>query len=70
MRERTDSLAAFESLNSFEEPGYKNWAAIRMDRWLVDYMLRLGRFSSATKHSHAKCIDVCAFPSSHSPERR
>ena len=59
MRERTDSLATFESLNFFTDPSYKVWADIRMDRWLVDYMLRSGRFSSATKHSHNKRMNVC-----------
>lgn len=58
LRERTDNLAAFESLNSVADPGYKNWADIRIDRWLVDYMLRSGRFSSAAKYSDAKCIRV------------
>jgi macrophage erythroblast attacher len=62
MRERSDSLAAFESLNSVADPGYKNWTDIRIDRWLVDYMLRSGRFNSAAKHSDTKCISVRVSP--------
>jgi macrophage erythroblast attacher len=55
LRARIDHLVRFESTAS----EHTAWAEKRMDRWLVDVMLRASRFQSAIALALAKDIEVC-----------
>ncbi len=54
-------MAAFESITHSSDPQYDQWMDTRMDRWLVDWMLRQGRVESAIKLAESKGIQACAY---------
>lgn len=58
MRARTDHLVGLESIPSTSSLEYAQWSETRMDRWLVDSMLRSGRFNSGKALAQAKHIEV------------
>lgn len=58
MRRRLDHLSTFETLTSTNQPGYAEWADIRLDRWLVDWALRNGKEVSARSLAVARDIEV------------
>lgn len=57
LRARADHLMAFESTTP-GNPAYQNWVDVRMQRWIVDSMLRSGRFEAAQTLSNDLGIDV------------
>lgn len=66
LRARTDHLVALESITSPTSQEYAEWTDTRMDRWVVDDMLRSGRFKSGEALAKAKGIEVSRL----SPQRR
>ena len=58
MRERLHHLAAVESLQSTNQPEFSRWADVRLDRWLVDWCLRVGKEKSAKSIAKEKSIEV------------
>ena len=60
MRARVDSLVGLENIASTSSLEYAQWSETRMDRWLVDSMLRSGRFNSGKALAQAKGIEVSA----------
>ena len=61
MRERLHHLAAVESLQSTNQPEFSRWADVRLDRWLVDWCLRIGKEKSAKSIAKEKGIEVFIF---------
>jgi macrophage erythroblast attacher len=58
LRVRTEHTAAFEALTNTHDPKFDRWADTRLERWLVDWMLRNGRFETARALSEAKGLEV------------
>ncbi|KAF3925767.1 hypothetical protein ABW20_dc0100890 [Dactylellina cionopaga] len=56
-RKRTAHLNDLYSLSSLLEDGYGRWSKVRLDRLLVDYMLRNGYSESAKKLAKEKDIE-------------
>ncbi|KAK6541503.1 GID complex subunit containing RING finger motif [Orbilia ellipsospora] len=56
-RKRTTHLNDLYSLSSLLEDGYGRWSKVRLDRLLVDYMLRNGYSESAKKLAQEKDIE-------------
>ncbi|KAF3923935.1 hypothetical protein AA313_de0206528 [Arthrobotrys entomopaga] len=56
-RKRTTHLNDLYSLSSLLEDGYGRWSKVRLDRLLVDYMLRNGYSESAKKLAKEKDIE-------------
>ncbi|EPS42289.1 hypothetical protein H072_3755 [Dactylellina haptotyla CBS 200.50] len=56
-RKRTTHLSDLYSLSSLLEDGYGRWSKVRLDRLLVDYMLRNGYSESAKKLAKEKDIE-------------
>ena len=58
MRERSQHLAAVEVLQSETEPEFSRWADTRLDRWLVDWSLRMGKEKTAKQIALDRGIEV------------
>ncbi|KAF8323531.1 CTLH/CRA C-terminal to lish motif domain-containing protein [Cantharellus anzutake] len=58
LRRRTKELAAFESVTHTSDARYGQWIDTRMNRWLVDWMLRQGDVDSAKKLAESKGIQT------------
>lgn len=58
MRDRFSHLAQLESFQSREDPNYAKWSDTRLDRWLVDWALRIGKEDTARKIAEQKQIEV------------
>jgi macrophage erythroblast attacher len=67
MRERLQHLASVENIQSVSSPEFTRWADTRLDRWLVDWLLRHGREKTARKIAAERGIEVrpCIFLVSH-----
>ncbi|EWC45616.1 protein FYV10 [Drechslerella stenobrocha 248] len=57
LRKRTTHLNDLYSLTSLLDDGYGKWSKVRLDRLLVDYMLRNGYSESAKRLAHEKDIE-------------
>lgn len=64
-RKRVSHLNDLHSLSSLLEDGYESWSKIRLDRFMVDYMLRNGYSNSAKqlakKQGIEELVDVDVF---------
>ncbi|KAG8907679.1 GID complex subunit containing RING finger motif [Tulasnella sp. 403] len=69
MRRRLNHLSAFEALSTTDQPGYADWAEIRLDRWLVDWTLRNGKEATAKSIAKSRNIEVREPPSKFPPGR-
>lgn len=63
MRDRDQHLADLEALEAHDrdEQAYIDWTNARLDRWLVDWMLRKGMEKTAKVLASENRIEVC-FP--------
>ena len=61
MRERLHHLATVESIQSSNQPEFSRWADVRLDRWLVDWCLRIGKEKSAKNIAKEKHIEVSIY---------
>lgn len=57
LRARADHLMGFETTTP-EDSTYEHWVDVRMQRWIVDSMLRSGRFEAAQTLANDLRIDV------------
>ena len=62
MRERSQHLATVESLQTETDPEFSRWADTRLDRWLVDWSLRMGKERTARQIAQDRGIEVSIFP--------
>lgn len=58
MRERCKHLAAVEDIQSSKDSEYARWVDIRLDRWIVDWVLRHGHEQTARHIAQEKGIEV------------
>ncbi|KAI0064381.1 hypothetical protein BV25DRAFT_1800895 [Artomyces pyxidatus] len=58
MRERLQHLNAVEDVQSPKDPEYTRWEDTRLDRWLVDWVLRHGKERTARKIAQEKGIET------------
>jgi macrophage erythroblast attacher len=58
MRERYNHLALIENAQSSKDSEYARWVDIRLDRWIVDWVLRHGREQTARHIAQEKGIEV------------
>jgi macrophage erythroblast attacher len=58
MRERCKHLAIVEDIQSSKDSEYIRWVDNRLDRWIVDWVLRHGRERTARHISQEKSIEV------------
>jgi macrophage erythroblast attacher len=58
MRERCKHLAVIEDIQSSKDPEYMRWVDTRLDRWIVDWVLRHGRDQTARHIAQEKSIEV------------
>lgn len=58
MRERCKHLAVIEDVQSSKDPEYMRWVDTRLDRWIVDWVLRHGRDQTARHIAQEKSIEV------------
>ncbi|KAK6534817.1 GID complex subunit containing RING finger motif [Arthrobotrys megalospora] len=56
-RKRVSHLNDLHSLPAIMDSGYESWSKIRLDRFMVDYMLRNGYSESAKLLAHKQGID-------------
>ncbi|KAI0044960.1 hypothetical protein FA95DRAFT_1496231 [Auriscalpium vulgare] len=57
MRERLQHLMSIEEVYSSKDGDYAQWEEIRLDRWLVDWVLRHGKERSARKIAQERDIE-------------
>ncbi|TCD70713.1 GID complex subunit containing RING finger motif [Steccherinum ochraceum] len=57
MRERSQHLANVEALQSEMDPEFSRWADTRLDRWLVDWSLRMGKERTAKQIAYDRGIE-------------
>ncbi|THH28961.1 hypothetical protein EUX98_g5223 [Antrodiella citrinella] len=57
MRERSQHLATVEALQTESEPEFSRWADTRLDRWLVDWCLRMGKEKTAKQIARDRGIE-------------
>ncbi|KAF8137503.1 CTLH/CRA C-terminal to lish motif domain-containing protein [Boletus edulis] len=71
--ERIQHLALIEALPTTNCPDFSRWADTRLDRWLVDWMLRMGREKTARKLVQERgietLVDIDLFMDIHRIER-
>ena len=58
LRHRLEHLVALDECTQRTEPAFDTWAATRLDRWLVDWTLRTGRFDTANRIAKEKDIEA------------
>ena len=58
MRERCKHLAVIEDIQGSKDPEYMRWVDTRLDRWIVDWVLRHGRDQTARHIAREKSIEV------------
>jgi macrophage erythroblast attacher len=58
MRERCKHLAIIEDIQSSKDSEYARWVDIRLDRWIVDWVLRHGREQTARHIAQEKGIEA------------
>ena len=58
MRARLQHISEVEKLDNTELIQYAQWTDTRLDRWLVDWALRKGKFATARKIAEEKEITV------------
>ncbi|KAI0261599.1 CTLH/CRA C-terminal to lish motif domain-containing protein [Gloeopeniophorella convolvens] len=58
MRERSNHLAAIENIQNSKDPEYTRWEDTRLDRWVVDWVLRHGRDQAARHIAQEKGIEA------------
>jgi len=63
-RKRISHLQDLYNIPSLVDEGYDRWSRTRLDRLLVDFLLRAGYGESAKKLAQEKQIEVC--PAVHS----
>jgi len=68
-RARIEHINVLHTIPSVEDPRYNEWAQTRLDRLLVDYLLRSGYGQSAAQLAQVKgiekLVDVEAFTTCH-----
>jgi macrophage erythroblast attacher len=55
---RIENLREIEAVTSTKAPEYVNWSKTRLDRVIVDYLLREGMPNTATKVAKDSQIEV------------
>ncbi|KAH9177732.1 CTLH/CRA C-terminal to lish motif domain-containing protein [Lactarius sanguifluus] len=58
MRERCKHLATIEGIQNSKDSEYTRWVDIRLDRWIVDWVLRHGRVQTARHIAQEKGIEA------------
>ena len=58
MRERFNHIAELERYPSQDTPEFGRWADTRVDRWIVDWALRSGKYQTAKKIAKDRQIEV------------
>jgi macrophage erythroblast attacher len=58
MRERCKHLVTAEDIQNSKDPEYIRWVDTRLDRWIVDWVLRHGREWTARHIAQEKGIEV------------
>ncbi|KAH9042546.1 CTLH/CRA C-terminal to lish motif domain-containing protein [Lactarius pseudohatsudake] len=58
MRERCKHLATIEGIQNSKDSEYARWVDIRLDRWIVDWVLRHGRVQTARHIAQEKGIEA------------
>lgn len=59
LRKRVDHVRQLEQISSLHSMEYKQWTETRLDRWLVDWMLRNGKPETSKALAKEKGIEVC-----------
>ncbi|VDC00119.1 unnamed protein product [Peniophora sp. CBMAI 1063] len=57
MKDRLQHIGIAESLELADDPRYARWEETRLDRWLVDWLLRNGKEATAVDIAHEKGIE-------------
>ena len=58
MKDRLEHIGLVESLEFVEDSRYARWEETRLERWLVDWLLRYGKEKTAISIAQEKGIDV------------
>lgn len=58
MKDRLQHIGIVENLELVEDPRYARWEETRLDRWLVDWLLRYGKEKTAVDIAQDKGIEV------------
>jgi len=58
MRERCNHLSMIEDVQNSKDSEYARWVDTRLDRWIVDWVLRHGRERTARHIAQEKGIEV------------
>lgn len=58
LKARIDHLRELHNIENIEDESYENWNQIRLDRLLIDYMLRKGMSETAKQLAKEKDIEV------------
>jgi len=62
MRERCKHLATIEDIQNSKDSEYARWVDTRLDRWIVDWVLRHGRVQTSRHIAQEKGIEVSPGP--------
>ena len=58
MRDRLRHVSLIDDVQSTDDPRHTRWEETRLDRWLVDWVLRRGKEETARKIAEEKGIQV------------
>ncbi len=58
MRERCKHLATIEDIQNSKDSEYARWVDTRLDRWMVDWVLRHGRVQTSKHIAQEKGIEA------------
>lgn len=58
MKDRLRHIGIVENVELTGDPRYARWEETRLDRWLVDWLLRYGKEKTAVDIAHEKGIEV------------